>query len=79
MLGEAVGLVPQGTQFLHLAVDGLEGVHPFFAEHFPKGNQHIAHRGRVVAGPVVVEGGQVQMLRHNVQLVIKTKIKYDEI
>ena len=38
-------------------------------EHFPERDQHIAHRGGIVAGPVVVEGGQVQMLRHNVQLV----------
>ena len=38
-------------------------------EHFPEGNQHVAHRGGIVAGPVVVEGGQIQMLRHNIQFV----------
>ena len=69
MLWEAVGLPAQGPQLLHLAVDRLEGVDPLFVEHPPEGNQHIAHRGRVVAGPVVVEGGQVQVLRHDIQLI----------
>ena len=39
-------------------------------EHFPERDQHVAHRGGVVTGPVVIEGGQVQMVRHNVQLVL---------
>ena len=69
VLGEAVGLAAQGAQLLHFRVHGLQGVYPPLMEHFPEGDQHIAHRGGIVAGPVVVEGGQVQMLRHNVQLV----------
>ena len=32
-------------------------------------DEHIAHHAGVVAGPVVVEGGQIKMLRHDVQLV----------
>ena len=32
--------------------------------------QHIGHSGRVIAGPVVVEGRQIQVLRHDVQLVL---------
>ena len=69
VLGEAVGLAAQGAQLLHFRVHGLQGVYPPLMEHFPEGDQHIAHRGGIVAGSVVVEGGQVQMLRHNVQLV----------
>ena len=66
VLGEAVGLAAQGAQLLHFRVHGLQSVDPPLMEHFPEGDQHIAHRGGIVAGPVVVEGGQVQMLRHNV-------------
>ena len=32
--------------------------------------QHIGHGGRIVAGPVVVEGGQLKMLGHDVQLIL---------
>ena len=40
-------------------------------EHFQNGINHAAHRGGIVAGPVVIEGEQqVQMVRHNVQLVL---------
>ena len=70
MLGKAVAFSAQGPQFLHLLVYRLEGVDPLFMEHLPKGNQHIAHSSRVIAGPVVIEGRQIQMLRHNIQLVL---------
>ena len=43
---------------------------PPLVEHLPEGDQHIAHGGGVVAGPVVVEGGQLQPVRHDVQLVL---------
>ena len=70
MLGEAVGAAAQRAQLLHLPVHRLEGVDAPLMEHAPEGDQHIGHGGRIVAGPVVVEGGQVQMLRHDVQLVL---------
>ena len=70
VLGETVGLAAQRPQLFHLLIDGLEGVDPPLMEHFPERDQHVAHRGGIVAGPVVIEGGQVQMVRHNVQLVL---------
>ena len=66
VLGKAVGLIAQGPQLLHLRVYRLEGVDAPLMEHLPERDEHIAHGGRVVAGPVVVKGGQVQMLRHDV-------------
>ena len=54
----------------HGRIDLLEGGDPPVAQHLKKRNQHIAHRGRVVIGPVVVEGGQVEVLGHDVQLVL---------
>ena len=70
VFGKTVGLAAQRPQLFHLLIDGLEGVDPPLMEHFPERDQHVAHCGGIVAGPVVVEGGQVQMLRHNVQLVL---------
>ena len=69
VLGETVGLAAQRPQLFHLLIDGLEGMDLPLMEHFPEWDQHVAHRGGIVAGPVVIEGGQVQMVRHNVQLV----------
>ena len=70
MLGEAVGLAAQRAQLFHLFVDGLKCMDSPLMEHFPEWDQHISHGGRVVAGPVMVEGWQIQMLRHDVQLVL---------
>ena len=70
VLGEAVGLAAQGPQLLHFPVHRLEGMDAPLVEHLPEGDQHIAHGGGVVAGPVVVEGGQLQPVRHDVQLVL---------
>ena len=70
VLGETVGLAAQRPQLLHLLVHRLESVDAPLVEHFPERDQHIAHRGGVIAGSVVVEGGQVQVLRHDVQLVL---------
>ena len=66
VFGKTVGLAAQRPQLFHLLIDGLEGVDPPLMEHFPERDQHVAHRGGIVAGPVVIEGGQVQMVRHNV-------------
>ena len=66
VFGKTVGLAAQRPQLFHLLIDGLEGVDPPFMEHFPERDQHVAHGGGIVAGPVVIEGGQVQMVRHNV-------------
>ena len=69
MLGAAVGLAAWGRSFGISALICLEGGDPLLlAASAKKGDQHIAHRGRVVTGPVVVEGGQIQVLRHDVQL-----------
>ena len=69
MLGLAAGLAP-GTQPGHSRIDLLEGMYTPVPQHLEERYQHIAHRSRVVIGPVVVEGRQVQVLRHDVQLVL---------
>ena len=66
VLGETVGLAAQGPQLFHFPIHRLQGVNSPLMEHPPEGDQHVAHRGGIVAGPVVIEGGQVQMVRHNV-------------
>ncbi len=69
VLGSAVDLAAAGPQLQHLAVDLLEpGDAQFLLHLFEKGNQHVAYHGRIVAGPVVVESRQIQILGHNVQL-----------
>ena len=71
VLGEAAGLAALRPQLQHLPVDLLQAVDAQFPFHFLKeGNQHIGHHGSIVRGPVVVEGGQIQMLRHNIQLIL---------
>ena len=70
VLGEAVGLASQWPQLLHLLIHRLEGVDSPLMEHLPEGDEHIAHGSGIVTGPVVVEGRQVQVLRHDVQLVL---------
>lgn len=60
----------QRPQLLHLPVDLLQTGNTQLPPHFlEERNQHIAHHPRVVRRPVVVEGGQVKVLRHDVQLV----------
>ena len=69
VLGEAAGLAAPGPQLQHLGVDLLQAADAQLLFHLlEKRDQHIGHHGRVVGGPVVVEGGQVQILGHNVQL-----------
>ncbi len=71
VLGVAAGLAATGPQLQHLAIDLLEAVDVHLPLHALKErDEHIAHHGRVVGGAVVVEGGEVQMLRHDVQLVL---------
>ena len=70
VLGLALGLSREGPKLFHLSVHRLQGINPPVMEHLPEGDQHVAHRGGVVTGPVVVEGGQIQALRHDVQLVL---------
>ena len=57
------------AQLEHLAVDLVDALHPQVPQHPPEGHEHITHHGGVVAGAVVVEGGQFQVLRHDVQFV----------
>ena len=70
MLWVTVGLAAQGAELFHLLVHRLEGVDAPFVEHLPEGDAHIAHGSGIVTGPVVVKRRQVQMLRHDVQLVL---------
>ena len=69
VFGLALGLT-RAPELGHGRVDGLEGVDPPVLQHPEEGHQHIGHRGRVVAGPVVVEGREIQVLGHDVQLVL---------
>ena len=70
MLGHPLGLA-QGGCLRQAGVDLLEGLHPSVPEHLGKGHQHVAHHGRVVRSPVVVEVRQVQMLTDDVQLELR--------
>ena len=71
VLGMAVALSALRPQLQHLPVDLLEPVDAHLPAHFlKKRDEHIPHHGRVIGGTVVVEGGQVQMLRYDVQLVL---------
>ena len=70
MLGVPAAAAP-GPQLLHLPVDLLQTGNSHLPPHsLKKGYQHIPHHPRVVRRPVVVEGGQIQMLRHDVQLIL---------
>ena len=69
VLGEAAGLAAPGPQLQHLGVDVLETADAQLLFHLlEKRDQHVGHHGRIVGGPVVVEGRQVQILGHDVQL-----------
>ena len=69
MLGLALGL-PLPSDCAHVGVDLRQIVEAQLLQLSEEVGQHVGHGGRVVAGPVVVEGGQVQVLGHNVQLVL---------
>ena len=69
MLGLPLGLAPL-AELGHIAVDLPQVMEPQFLHHPEEVGQHIGHRGRVVAGPVVVEGGQLQPLGNDIQLVL---------
>ena len=58
------------AQLKHRTVDLADALHLQVRQHPPKGHQHIPHHRGVITGPVVVEGRQTQVLRHNVQLVL---------
>ena len=69
VLGPAVVLIAQGPQLQHFAVDLLQAIDAQLPAHFlKKRDKHIAHHARIIRGTVVVEGRQVQMLRHYIQL-----------
>ena len=71
VLGETVGLGASGPQLRHFVVDLLDAVDVQLVPHLlEERHQHIGHHARVVAGAVVVEGGQVEIVRHDVQLVL---------
>ena len=71
MLGETVGAVSLGAQGEHHIVDLLQTVDVVLIPHLlKKRDQHIAHRGGIVGGAVVVKDREIQVLRHNVQLML---------
>ena len=71
MLGETVGAVSLGSQGQHHIVDLLQTVDVMLFAHLLKeGDQHIAHRGGIVGCAVVVKHREIEMLRHNVQLML---------
>ena len=71
MFGKAVGLAALRPQLQHFIVDLLNAVNVHFPPHFFKeGDQHIGHHPGIVGGPVVVEGRQIQILRHDIQLIL---------
>ena len=60
VLGKAAGLAALGPQLQHLGVDVLETADAQLPLQLLKErDQHVGHHGRVVGGPVVIEGGQV--------------------
>ena len=69
VLGLPVGVAPF-PQGRHGVVDCLEGVDvQFFFHALEEVGQEQAAGGGVVTGPVVLEGGEPQVLRHDVQLI----------
>ena len=71
MLRETAGFAALRAQFQHFFVDLLQTGKAVLLPHLLKeGDEHVGHHGSVIAGAVVVEGGQVQMLCHDVQLVL---------
>ena len=71
MLRETVGAVSLGAQCQHHIVDLLQAVDVMLLAHLlEERDQHIAHRGGIVGCAVVVKDRQIEMLRHNVQLML---------
>ena len=66
----ALAALHRRAQLEHCAVDLTDPLNFQVRQHPPEGNQHISHHRSVIAGPVMVEGGQTQVLRHNIQLVL---------
>ena len=70
---QVLGLTPGLSalaQLGHGGVDVLQTVDSHGLQLLKERRQHIGHCGRVIAGPVVVEGGQLEVLGHNVQLIL---------
>ena len=58
-----------GTQRAHGGVDLLECFDAHIVQIAVEWHQHISHRGRIIRSAMVVEGGQIQILRHHVKLI----------
>ena len=69
VLWETVAFGALRPQLLHLPIDGLQCVDSPFMEHLPEWNQHISHRSRVIRRTMMIKVGQIQSIRHNIQLV----------
>ena len=70
MLREAVGFASQRAQLEHFVVDLLQARHAALGEHGKEFCQHLRDRHGVVRRAVVVELRQLQMLRHDIQLIL---------
>ncbi len=70
VLREARAAAPVGTELEHLFVDALNARHAALLQHGEEPGEHLRDRHGVVARAMVVERGQLQMLRDDVQLVI---------
>ena len=58
-----------GAQGTHGGVDLLERFDAHIVQIAVEGHQHISHCGRIIRCPMVVEGRQIQILRHHVKLI----------
>ena len=65
----AVHDLAAGAQLLHARVDGLQMVDALLLQHFEKAHEQIPAGDGVVGGAVVVEIGQTQRVRDDVELV----------
>ena len=65
----AVHDLAAGAQLLHARVDGLQMVNALLLQHFEKAHEQIPAGDGVVGGAVVVEIGQTQRVRDDVELV----------
>ncbi len=54
----------------HGRIDGGQGGDALLLQHLEHGDEHLPHHLGVIAGPVVLEGRQVQSVGHRIQLVI---------
>ncbi len=70
MLREAAALCAERAELRHFIVDLLEVRDAALLEHNKELCQHLRHRHRIVRRAVVVELRQLQVVRHDIELVL---------